>query len=200
MSVPLDPSQILSVDNGRDWLAFGVALYGAVVATAVAAYQLIRDRPGVSIVLNQAGRMLDDNRHWHVWSIRIVNHRKRPITIMSAGLLLETNSRGQLNRLHPSVVDENGNRADRPLPATLSDGMSVEFYVPREGWSVVHKGLTRRVCGAWATDALNHTFEMRYPSRNPRGRWQAWRQRRSFERYLREEQEHKALRVSADRA
>lgn len=35
-----------TADQERDWLAFAVAAYGAVVATALAASQLVRDRPG----------------------------------------------------------------------------------------------------------------------------------------------------------
>ena len=37
--------------SGGEWISFGIGLYGALVATAVAAYQFVRDRPGVKLIV-----------------------------------------------------------------------------------------------------------------------------------------------------
>lgn len=47
----LDLSALPPPNGGHDWLALVVAMYGAVVATGVAVYQFVRDRPGVKLVL-----------------------------------------------------------------------------------------------------------------------------------------------------
>lgn len=160
--------------EGRDWLAFAVALYGAVVASGVAIYQFVRDRPGVKVVLMSVVAASDQRDDLvDLWTIRVVNHRKRPITIESAGLLVERKV-----HLHPMVVDFDGEKATSPFPVTLTDGMSVQFYVMRKE--------QERVRGAWARDALSRSFEARYPSRNPRVRWRDWRTRRRVNKMLRE--------------
>jgi hypothetical protein len=173
-----DPSIPASPD-GRDWLAFAVALYGAVVATGVAGYQFIRDRPGVKIVLTAVASASDKREGTiNLWGIRVVNHRKRPITIDSAGLLIERKV-----HLHPMAVDFDGERAPNPFPITLTDGMSVEFYA--------HRDNSGRVQGAWATDALNRSYEQRYPSRDPRVRWKEWRKSRRVDKMIQEREQRR---------
>jgi hypothetical protein len=173
-----DPS-IAASPEGRDWLAFAAALYGALVATGVAVYQFVRDKPGVKIVISGLASVREGREEiLDLWDIRVVNHRKRPITIESAGLLIERKL-----HLHPILVDIDGEKTDSPFPVTLTDGMTAQFYARRDN--------SGRVKGAWATDALNRSFESRYPSRDPRVRWQDWRNRRRVDKMIQEREQRR---------
>jgi hypothetical protein len=164
-----------SGDGGGDPFALIVAIYGAVVATGVAIYQFVRDRPGVKVkvlplvLLKQPRKRPDD-----FWSITVVNHRKRGITIQSAGLLVD----GKV-RSYPSLIDANGDEAQAPFPVKLDDGAMVQIYANRED-------MDSKVSGAWARDALGREYMIRYPSRNPVARLKAWRYRRAFEKRQKE--------------
>ena len=166
---PPDPAKMPMADGGRDWLAFGVAVYGALVATGVAAYQSVRDRPGVKLMITPYSRLLNENDRWAVWAVRVVNHRKRPITIINAGVITDGKT-----RLKSSFIDINGQPSPSPFPSELADGASIEVFVQRVG-----KAATVR--GVWASDALNRRFQARYPSRNPIHRYHAWQDRRRFD-------------------
>jgi hypothetical protein len=165
-----------SGDGGGDPFALIVAIYGAVVATGVAVYQFVRDRPGVKVkvlplvLLKQPRKPPKD-----FWSITVVNHRKRGITIQSAGLLVD----GKV-RSYPSLIDANGDEAQAPFPAKLDDGAMVQIYASRED-------LDSKVSGAWARDALGREYTVRYPSRNPVARLKAWRYRQAFEKRQKEQ-------------
>lgn len=168
---------------GRDWLAFGVAAYGAVVATSVAAYQFIRDRPGVKLVLVPV-TVTDDiktgsydgtpprYRTRNFWAIRVVNHRKRPITIREGGLL---GDRGQ--QIHSKIVNPDTGAEDTPFPFTLTDGTSLEFWAPLD---LIRD---RDRCGAWVVDDLGRYYELLEPS-GFRRRWHNFRERRRFEKAI----------------
>lgn len=163
-----------------DWVSLIVAAYGAVVASAVAAYQFLRDRPGVRLVffpmisvVKKPGKEDDYYTVW-LWHGRIVNHRKRPIEIRSGGLLIDGKT-----RFHTTFVDRDGKTTGPPFPASLQDGASVDFY--SRPYDEIN------VTGAWASDALDHTYTIRYPSRNPfkrhpiktaRLKWDKWKRDR----------------------
>jgi hypothetical protein len=171
---------VIAMASSRDWLALGVAAYGAVVATGVAAYQFLRDRPGVRLIITELLCLVDrkgERFHVPMWHIRVVNHRKRPITIRSGGLLI-----GGRTRLLPLFLDSKGIEMRSPFPVTLTDGESVEFRVSRED----HED----VCGAWATDALDRNFEVRHPSRNPKKRLKDWQYKRKVAKIKRKLEEH----------
>lgn len=170
------------MSSGRDWLAFGVALYGAAVATGVAAYQFVRDRPGVKLILIPTNVPYDGlvgsyegaaskRKSRDFWAIRVVNHRKRPITIRDGGLL---GDRGQL--IHPEIINPDTGVHDNPFPLTLTDGKSFEFYAPLDFERY------RDRAGAWVVDDLDRIFKVHHPARNPRRRWREWRVRRRFEK------------------
>lgn len=76
------------------------------------------------------------------------------------------------------AVDFDGEHVPSPFPATLTDGMSVEFYARRDR--------PNRVKGAWATDALDRSYKRRYPSRNPVAKWRAWRDNRRVDKMIEE--------------
>jgi hypothetical protein len=164
-SQPVDPAS----GDGRDWLALGVAAYGAIVATSVAVYQFARDRPGVKVKLAAvtsaevgSGRLIER------WAVRVVNHRQRPITIDSAGVLV---NEGQV--LQAPFVDFNGDAVDHPFPATLTDGQDIRVFVR------VIDGGGADVTGAWARDSLGRSYKT---SRSPRARWRTWRLNRRLKR------------------
>jgi hypothetical protein len=162
------------MSGGRDWLAFAVGAYGAVVASCVAIYQFYRDRPGVKLVLRAITAVSEKNPEpVELWGIRVVNHRKRPITIQEVGV-----SRGRL-RISGLPVDFYGERVTDPFPAMLEDGGAVEVYINRnDGFGTV--------TGAWARDALDHPYKCRFPNRNPRERWREWRNERAVDRMVRD--------------
>jgi hypothetical protein len=148
--------------DGRDWLTLIVAIYGSIVATGVAGYQFLRDRPGVKLRLAAVANVEDENRLVRRWSVRIVNHRQRPITIDQAGVLVNG---GQ--QLQAPIVDYDGNRADPyPFPMTLADGEGARVFV-----NVIEASDTE-VMGAWARDALGRDYKTR---RSLGQRWRVWR-------------------------
>lgn len=60
----------------RDWLALEVAAYGAAVASGVAAVQILRDRPGVKLVLTPTNVSYEaDGSYRDFLGVRVVNHR-----------------------------------------------------------------------------------------------------------------------------
>jgi len=159
----------------RDWLALVVATYGAAVATGVAAVQIVRDRPGVKLVLTPTNVHYEADRSYRDFlGVRVVNHRKRPITLRSGGVLDEKGRTTQ-----PRIVDLNAPDGRRnPFPRTLTDGEGFEFYVPLPT-------LGNDLPEAWVEDELGRMFKSR-PSRNPLRRWKEWRIRRKFEKVVRE--------------
>lgn len=175
---PPSLADLPSADNGRDWLAFGVALYGAIVASGVAAYQFLRDRPGVRLVFTPTMSLMksdeseDGFEEMMLWHVSVVNHRKRPITLRSGGLLIRGRS-----RLHPIFHDLNGKDVPSPFPVTLQDGEAIEFYV--------RKNDNVETTGAWASDVLERYFTVRYPARNPRKRFTEWRWARMAKKHQR---------------
>jgi hypothetical protein len=110
----------------------------------------------------------NEDELFYLWSIRVVNHRTRSITVRSAGLRVVFD--GKSSDLHPLFSTTDGDRAPSPFPATLSDGDELQIYVRKEE----HEG----VKGAWARDSLDRTFRVRYPSRHPRKRFREWRWKR----------------------
>lgn len=165
----------------RDWLVFGIGAYGAIVATLTALYQFVRERPGVKVVLTPISWMRQEaDEPVELWGVRVVNHRKRPITVNAAGLL-----RRRGVHAHGFLLDLNGERVDDPFPMTLADGEAIEILIGRNG--AFHDAF-----GAWARDALNRVYHCRYPSRDPRVRWAAWRERRALDRYIGEREDQLA--------
>lgn len=161
----------------RDWLALGVAAYGAAVASALAAIQILRDRPGVRLVLTPTNVNYEsDGSYRDFLGVRVVNHRKRPITLRAGGLFDEQGHRRQSPIVDLDVPDGRSN----PFPKTLTDGEGFEFYVPVTA-------LGNNLPEAWVEDELGRTFKSR-PSRNPLRRWKEWRIRRRFEKVVRERQ------------
>jgi hypothetical protein len=159
---------------GRDWLAFGIAVYGALVASGVAAYQFIRDHPGVKLIM--APYSVAGCKEPNAWGIRIVNHRKRPITIREAGLL---GDRGQ--RLRRSVIDpDSAEPTKMPFPVHLTDGTSFQFFVPLD----LELEEQRIPVGAFAVDDLDNVFKVHEPNHSPRRRWEEWRNRKKLEKGL----------------
>lgn len=171
----------------RDWLALGLGAYGTIVATATAAYQFLRERPGAKVVVAPVSSVTDRTGDLiELWGVRVVNHRKRPITIRGVGLIRD---RGIY--AHGILLDLDGNRTREPFPFVLGDGEAVEIYISRNP-------TFREIRGAWARDALDRIYETRYPSRNPRSRWIAWRHRRATNRYIREREERITTLRAAD--
>lgn len=154
--------------DGRDWLAFGVAAYGASVATGVAVYQFVRDRPGVKVKLAAVASAEDGSRSIEQWAVRVVNHRQRPITIDSAGVLV---NEGQV--LQAPFVDFHGDAVGHPFPATLTDGQDVRVFI-----RVIDTG-GADVTGAWARDSLGRSYKT---SRSLRAQWRTWRLNRKLRR------------------
>jgi hypothetical protein len=159
---------------GRDWPTLGVAAYGAAVATGVAIYQFRRDRSGVKIILTPVASFAEDRAPVEFWAIRVVNHKPRPITIRSVGLLVE--KRRGVGMLSAPYLDEWGSPTDSPFPVTLTDGSSVEVGIERP--------LDSGPKGARAIDDLERSFAVRHPSLNPRKRWWSWRVRRRYMKLL----------------
>lgn len=74
-------------------------------------------------------------------------------------------------------VDHMGKRVPYPFPVTLGDGESKLVFVPRQEEMF-------EVIGAWAKDALGHTYRTRFSGRNPTARLKAWRENREVTKKL----------------
>jgi hypothetical protein len=155
----------------RDWLVFAIGAYGAIVATLTALYQFVRERPGVKVVLTPISWVAEDAEEAvDLWEVRVVNHRKRPITIQDSGLL-----RARRVLSHGFLLNRDGERVEDPFPVSLADGEAVAIFIDRAG-------IFSDAIGAWARDALNRVYYCRFPSRDPRTRFSAWRRRRAVRR------------------
>lgn len=164
----------------RDWLVFAIGAYGAVVATLTALYQFVRERPGVKVVLTPISWVAEDaEEEVDLWEVRVVNHRKRPITIQDSGLL---RTRRVLS--HGFLLNRDGERVDDPFPVALADGEAFAIFIDRTG-------VFRDAIGAWARDALNRVYYCRYPSPDPRTRFSTWRRRRALRRRFKESQQQR---------
>ena len=168
---------LIAAGNGdsRDWLALVIAAYGAVVATGVALYQFVRDRPGVKLLIVPVASEDGGGRLVERWMVRIVNHRQRPITINSVGVLVEKDA-----ELHSPYVDVDGDPATLPLPRALTDGEQLTIF------KKVTEMESAQVTGAWAKDALGRRHTVKYPSAAPRARWRAWSLNRRVKRRMKE--------------
>lgn len=177
--VVLDPVSA-GASDGRDWLALCCGRLRASVATIVASFQFMRDRAAVKLVLTPISSETEGSSGSpaEVWGIRVVNHRKRPITIRDAGLL-----RGK-DHLHCLFLNIHGDRIADPFPVALTDGMSAEFYVHRDDRADVR--------GAWVRDARDRTYKVRYSSRSPWARLRAWRINRRADKLIKEREERVA--------
>jgi hypothetical protein len=172
--VAAKPAAAAGSDQGRDWLVFGLAAYGAALSSVLAFRQFVRDRPGVTLRIVPVVSEEAEGRIVERWMVRIVNHRQRPISIDGAGVLVENGA-----QLQSPYVDVEGNAVNFPFPQTLTDGQHVRVF------KKVIATKSADVTGAWAQDALGRIYTVRYPSRSPRARWRAWRLNRKLKRALR---------------
>jgi hypothetical protein len=145
--------------GGRDWLAFCVAVYGAVIATGVAVYQFVRDRPGVKVFLETGRAIGKTGKAFDFWLLRVVNHRKRAITIRRAGLTVKDHRwmPGKFMSFGPGVLERDGSHKESPFPVILGDGEALEIWL-----DAAHGG---KVVKAFAVDASDRTYVARYPRR-----------------------------------
>lgn len=175
------PSSTASLPLAGVDLPFVLGAYGAALSTLLAISQLLRDRPGVKLRLTPTNVEYAEGPEYgqptrDFWEVRVVNHRKRPITIRRGGLL---GDRGQ--RVNASIVDpfaQGGPRLAEPFPKTLTDGTSFSFYIELD---------FRRDCdrmGAYVEDDLDRDFRVYSPSFSPRRRYAEWKSRRRFEKAL----------------
>lgn len=88
--------------SGGEWLSFGLAVWGAALASVLGYQQFIRDRPGVRLRMSPMSVSFESVGSAELWEVRVVNRRKRPITVRDVGLL-----RGK-DRLHVPLVDQTG--------------------------------------------------------------------------------------------
>jgi len=119
-------------DGGGLTLVLG-AYGGAIVSTLLAASQLLRDRPGVKLRLTPTNveyvpeTETDEALARDFWEVRVVNHRKRPITIRRGGLLGDRGQHVSTRIVDPHVIDEGQPKWIEPFPRTLTDGTSFSF-------------------------------------------------------------------------
>jgi hypothetical protein len=133
--------------DDRNWLGlFSLVIggYGAVVATWVAVSNWRRDRPGVEVQLIGDIQIAKPENELF-WQIRVVNLRKRPITIETIGLV---DSDGLL--IAARAVDEDGEPTAAPVPTTLEDGDYVVLRTRRDP--------ALDVVGAYAMDPRLKTY------------------------------------------
>lgn len=155
-------------EQGKDWLAFALAVYGAIVASSVALYQFIRDRPGVRVFLMWTEIVINDEDFpVQLWQVKVVNHRKRPITMEEGGLILKYG-----HTTGDPILDSVGSTTESPFPMVLKDGEAHQFYMQRTN--------EQEVKGAFVRDALGQRYDTRYPSLNPLKRRRSKMGRRQF--------------------
>lgn len=165
-----------STSNGEGgipgWLTLGIAGYAAILSTVVFVNQFVRGRPGVKVRLRAVVVVRQSNGVNDYWTIRIVNHRERPIEIRAAGLSLANRT-----DLYPEFVDLEGHAVgtgEALFPLSLADGQSKDLTVRRNDEG-------EKVLKAWARDSLDRRYASRRQILWPHRRFKAWRARRNWE-------------------
>jgi len=106
-----------------DWLTFGIAIWGAVLATAIGIYELLKDRRKISIYLEYV-------LYGEKYRMVVVNTGHRAVTLTNITLLHHHYKDGNLAYTDPvpaSVFFEEP-QDYRQWPATLKDGEQMIYY------------------------------------------------------------------------
>ena len=122
-------------------LTFYVAAYGAVLATLVFLWDIVkynRDKAKLSVEANV--RVVAGLTSQVKIGIDMINNRKRPLTIVASGLKLDTDG--------PNVVTA----LDINLPIELGDGQRHTTFVDPDAID------TTKVLYAWARDATGREY------------------------------------------
>ncbi|HET7053880.1 MAG TPA: hypothetical protein VFI09_08200 [Solirubrobacterales bacterium] len=166
------------------WLTLLLGAYGAAVSTLLAFSQMLRDRPGVKLRLTPTNVEYpeEDEEYGGVtrdfWEVRVVNHRKRPITIRRGGMLGDRGQHLSVRIVDPyAIVDSRPLRIE-PFPCRLIDGTSFSFFLELDNLR------DRERAGAYVVDDLDNTYRIHSPTFSPRRRFGEWKARRRFERAI----------------
>lgn len=122
-----DLAAVLPVADGGG-LTLVLGAYGAIVSTLLAASQLLRDRPGVKLRLTPTNveyapeTETDDALTRDFWEVRVVNHRKRPITIRRGGLLGDRGQHVNARIVDPYLISEGRPGWIEPSPRRSQTG------------------------------------------------------------------------------
>jgi hypothetical protein len=179
----LDLAAVLPVADGGG-LTLVLGAYGAIVSTLLAISQLLRDRPGVKLRLTPTNveyapeTETDDALTRDFWEVRVVNYRKRPITIRRGGLLGDRGQHVNARIVDPYVTSEGRPKWIEPFPKTLTDGTSFSFFLELD----LRRDRDRM--GAYVVDDLDRHFRIYSPSFSPRRRYGEWKARRRFEKAI----------------
>jgi hypothetical protein len=157
-----------------DLVTLIIAAWGAVLATGLATWQLMRHRRRLRIVVLPAYDTSGPNGVVELWSVRVVNIRERPIEVRAVGLVLP----GGI-RQFGGQVGLYGSDAPSLLPALLGDGESVQVYFGLETGVEPDS-----IEGAFAQDTLGREYVAHYPGRSPRKRWRAWKAERAWRKQV----------------
>ncbi|MCR4316637.1 MAG: hypothetical protein NUW37_09850 [Planctomycetes bacterium] len=140
---------ITLLDSETDW-TFWIAIYGAVLATAVFAWDILKhfsDRPRLTVKANHRLIVVPGNGATSKIGIDVINKTRRPITVVAYGFRLDTQD--DENTL--SITEMSGRR-----PIEEGNSHSV-FFNP-----IDLNG--RKVLYAWARDATGEEHRSKkYP-------------------------------------
>lgn len=143
----------------QDW-ALGVGLWGAVLSTSLGIRQILRDRPGIKVLITRLFDLRPDTDVQDLWEVRVANVRgPLPIQVRSVGLVV--NDGAMTNHFIPLPVRVGGKSPD-PLPVTINPGHVRSFYFARDDHAEA-----MRVTGAFVQDMLDRTYQGRVRAWNP---------------------------------
>lgn len=165
-----------------DLVTLIIAAWGAVISTALAGRQIVRDRRRLRIIVLPT-YAAGSQGVVELWAVRVVNIRERPIEVRSVGLVLP----GGIRQFGSQVELPGGSVAPSPLPALLGDGESVHLYFGLETGLEPHS-----IEGAFAQDTLGREHVAHYPGRTPHKRWRAWKAEQSWRKRMAAEREQRA--------
>jgi hypothetical protein len=151
-----------------EWVTFAIAAYAALLSTGVAIHQYVRGQPGVKVGF-RATYVVTTKGVRDLWTIRVVNHRERPIEIRAVGL-----TRADKIDIYREFVDIHGDPAGVTFPFTLGDGQGKDLYVVRDD--------NERVKKAWARDNRDRRYLGRRPIVLPYRRIKGWWRMRKSKR------------------
>jgi hypothetical protein len=177
---PLDLAVVpIAVDGGRDWLAIALGAWGAVLSTALAVSQLVRDRPGVKLRLNALSVVSEvdgEETPRDFWELRIINHRKRPITIRRAGVFGDRQQHLMgIPFVDPERIEDGHPAPVNPFPESLTDGTSFSLFFELDLQRDRHRA------GAYVIDDFGRIYKVLKPTYSLKRRIAEWRARRQFE-------------------
>ncbi len=136
------------------WITLGLAVWGSVLSTFVAARQMRRDRPALRLFVMPS--VHPSGRLEAAWRVRVANPSARPVEVTTVALVDHQGLQASMEDPVPPIEVRVQGRVVPSLPVILGDGDSLEVVLPEP----LPERLPR---GAWAFDSFHRLHFVSYP-------------------------------------